>query len=83
MRWANQRRVRGKNDPKGSGSNLNPNSLGRDMCELNDIELRELEELLEAAAGSTAARAPPKKRVPATMTEPFRVVPEMVSVESN
>ena len=62
---------------------MNPESLGCDMCELSDVELRELEELLEAAAASTAARAPPKKKVPATMTESFRVVPEVVSVESN
>jgi hypothetical protein len=53
------------------------------MCELSDVELRELEELLEEAARSAAARALPKKRAPETLTEPFRAVPEEISVESN
>lgn len=53
------------------------------MCELSDVELRELEEMLEAAVKAAAERTASKKRVPTALSEPFRVGPEEVPVESN
>jgi hypothetical protein len=53
------------------------------VCELSDVELRELEEMLEAAAKAAAERAAFKKRVPTALSEPFRGGPEVVPVESN
>jgi hypothetical protein len=61
---------------------LSPAWLGLVVCELSDVELRELEELLEAAAKSAAERAPAKRRVTVPLMEPSPAGPEMVSAES-
>jgi hypothetical protein len=63
--------------------NLSLHLLGGAVCELSDVELRELEEMLEAAAKAAAERTASKKRVPTALSEPFRLGPEEVPVESN